>query len=141
MSMIDQRIVDEIQRKTVNDLVNQLELYVKQEAFTHPGFYSLLRQFNVPFGLLTAITRLSERLKIPHCDDTYYAMINRKIKELLEPLMVAYHRGLVMEGDAIWSSAESEKRDRIIRTTPWRDKVRGLVRKSDASDSDTTNIE
>lgn len=141
MSIIDPKIEAEIKRKTVDDLVNQMELYMKQEDFTHPGFYSLLRQFNVPYGLLVAITNLSDKLKIKHCHADYYAMINRKIKEKLYPLMVAYHRGLVMEGDAIWSAPERDKRDKVIRTTPWRDKVQGLMRRNDSSNDESPDIE
>lgn len=137
-SMIDPRLFDEMRKKDIHDLVNQLELYVKQEDFTHPGFYTLLRQLMVPFRLMTSITKTAEKLKIPYCHPTFYDLLNRKIKERLYPLMVAYHRGLSMEGDAVWSSQEGDKRTKVIRTSTWRDKARGLVRKGD---SDSTGPE
>ena len=129
MAMYDPRLYEEMRKKDIHDLVNQLELYVQQEDFTHPGFYALLRQLMPPYELLVSITRLAERLRIPGCDKSYYAMINRKIKERLYPFMVAYHKGIALEGDAIWSGKERAQRTKVIRSKSWQDKVKGVFKR------------
>lgn len=141
MAVYDPRIYEEMRKKDIHDLVNQMELYIRQEDFTNPGFYGLLRQLMPPHGLLVAITRLGEKLEIPGCDPGYYKMISRKIRIRLEPFMVAYHKGIALEGEAIWSAKESDKRTKVIRSKSWKDKVRGLVKKSDDDGESTTDIE
>ena len=133
MAIYDPRVYEEMRKKDIHDLVNQMELYIRQEDFTHPGFHSLLRQLMPPHGLLVAITRLSEKLEIEGCDPGYYKMINRKIRQRLYPFMVAYHKGIALEGEAVWSARESDKRTKVIRSKSWREKVQGLVKKDDGN--------
>ena len=125
--MYDPKIYDELRKRDINDLVEQMELYIQQEDFTHPGFYALLRQLMPPYELLVAITRLAERLRIPGCHPNYYAMVNRKIKERMYPFMVAYHRGVATEGQALFGGRERDRRTKVIRSKSWRDKVKGLI--------------
>jgi hypothetical protein len=142
MAMYDPRLYEEIRKKDINDLVNQLELYVQQEDFSHPGFYALLRQLMVPPDLIFSITKTAEKLRIPGCDPSFYSMLNRKIKERMYPLIALYHKGLVHEGDALWSGRERSKRTRVIRGKSWKDKVKGVMSrdsddKDDESEQDT----
>jgi len=133
MAVYDPRLYDDMRKKDINDLTEQLEMYIRQENFTHPGFYALLRKLLVPFELLTAITKMAEKLKIPNCDPSWYAMHNRKIKERLYPLMVTYHSGIAREGDAIMSGQEQRERTRVISGKSWKDNIRGS---SDDRDSE-----
>jgi hypothetical protein len=142
MAVYDPRIYDEMRKKDISDLTDQMELYIQQEDFTHPGFFSLLRQFHPPFGLLISITRLSEKLAIPGCDPSYYAMVNRKIKERLYPFMVAYHKGIALEGQALLGGKERDKRTKVIKSKSWKEKVTALMgRKREGSDDSTDGSE
>jgi hypothetical protein len=135
MAMYDQRMLDEQRRKDMASLIDNLEMYIKQEDFTHPGFYALLRQLLVPFNLLISVTKTAEKLQLPNIHPDYAAMINRKIKERLYPLLVAYHRGLASEGDAVWNQQERDKRDKVVKSKSWKEKV-GFGGKNE---SDTDN--
>lgn len=145
MAVYDPRIYDELRKKDISDLTDQIELYIQQEDFTHPGFFALLRQFNPPFGLLISITRLSERLEIPGCDPSYYKMVNRKIKERLYPFMVAYHKGIALEGQALLGGLERDKRTKVIKSKRWRDKVKSAFgrreEQDDSADSEDSSLE
>lgn len=136
MAIYDPRIYDEMRKKDISDLTDQMELYIQQEDFTHPGFYALLRQLMMPYGLMVSITRLSERLQIPGCDPSYYAMVNRKIKERLYPFMVAYHKGIALEGQALLGGKERDRRTKVVRSKSWKDKVKGLLGRGDVDESE-----
>lgn len=141
MAVYDPRIYDEMRKKDIHDLTTQMELYIQQEDFTHPGFFALLRKLMPPFGLLVSITRFSERLKVEGCHPSYYKMINRKIKECLYPFMVAYHQGIAMEGQALLGGEERDKRTKVIKTRSWRDKIRGRLKSDDGDTDDSTDTE
>ena len=138
MAVFDQRMIDEQRKKDIGTLIDNLEMYIKQEDFTHPGFFALLRQLMVPFNLLISVTRTAEKLKIPNIHPAFKAMINRKIKERLYPLLVAYHRGLAAEGEAIWNQGEKDKRDAVIKTKGWREKINRKIGKGNDSDEEET---
>lgn len=139
MAAYDPRVFREVLEKFGSDLVDQMELYIQQEDFTHPGFYAALRDSKMPFGLMRAITSLSELLKIPHCHADYYAVVNRKIKELLKPFMAAYQQGLAYEAQALMEGEERDSRTKVIRSKPWRDKVRGLIDRGKSDDRDDSD--
>lgn len=134
--MIDPRIYDDMRKKDINDLTEQMELYVRQEDFTHPAFFALLRKLLVPFNLLKAITGTSEKMKIPNCDPSYYMMLNRKMRERLYPLMYTYHAGMIREGDALTDDAEKRQRTKVIKGKGWRDKIRGVVDGSEPTEEE-----
>ena len=141
MAMFDQRMIDEQRKKDIGTLIENLEMYIKQEDFTHPGFFALLRQLMVPFNLLISVTRTSEKLSIPNIHPDFKAMINRKIKERLYPLLVAYHRGLAAEGEAIWNQGERDKRDKVVKTKGWRAKVNHRIGQSSGEEENDGELE
>lgn len=121
-----QRMLDEQRKADMDTLIANLEMFIKQEDYTHPAFFALLRHLEVPYNLLASVTRTAEKLEIPNIHPDFKAMINRKITQRLHPLLVAHHRGLATEGEAVWNAAEKDKREKIAkgksRTERWRRK-------------------
>ena len=134
--LYDEQQMSEIRQQDLRFLIDNIEMYIMQEDFTHPGFFALLRDLRVPFNLMDSITRTAEKLKIPGCHRDFYAMLNRKIKERLYPLLVAYHRGLASEGDAVWNQQERDKRNKVVKSKMWQSKVQGVGKSDDEPTTD-----
>ena len=144
-AIYDPRIFEDLRKKDMNDFAEILETYIQQEDFTHPGFYALLRKMDPPHELMLVITKMGERLKVKGCAPDYYAMINRTITERLYPFLVAYHKGLATEAQAIFAGDERDSRTKVIKSKSWKSKVKEMFKGEDEDGDDdpddTTDLE
>jgi len=139
-AIYDPKIFEDLRKKDMNDFAEILETYIRQEDFTHPGLYALLRLMDPPHELIEVVSKMGDRLKVKGCAPDYYAMINRIMKERLYTFLVAYHKGLATEAEAIFAGKERDSRTKVMKTKSWKDKfnVRGITKKDDSVTETTT---
>ena len=64
MSTYDQASYEAGRKEATDQLVEQLELMVMQQDFTHPRLFAILRDLYVPHSVVIGLLRLQQRLEI-----------------------------------------------------------------------------
>lgn len=129
MSTYDQASYEAGRKEATDQLVEQLELMVMQQEFTHPRLFAILRDLYVPHTVVVGLLRLQQRLEIKNLHEDFYAVVNRKITQIINPILDMYRPGLAREGDAILHSKERDKRIRVIQNKGGKikDNIGGLL--------------
>jgi len=78
-------------------------------------------------------------LEIEGLHPSFYKAVNRKITQVLNPILDMYRPGLAREGDAILSTKERDKRIRVIKTQrSVKDKIKERISGGDKEDTSPT---
>lgn len=140
MSTFDQVSYEAGRKEATEQLVEQMELMVMQQDFTHPRLFAILRDLYVPHSVVIGLLRLQQRLLIKHLHEDFYEAVNRKITQIINPILDMYRPGLAREGDAILNTKERDKRIRVIQTKGGKikDNIGGLVSDGSKSEDEPT---
>jgi len=115
MAMYDPQLYAQWEKDYRRKMVEQLELLVRTQDFTHPELFAILKDLYVPPQIVVSLLKLSQRLEIKGLHPSFYAAVNRKITQIIKPLLIMYNAGFAREADVIRGGKEYDKRTKVIK--------------------------
>ena len=115
MALYDPALYVQWEKDWRKKMVQQLELYVTTQDFTHPELFAILKDLYVPPQIVISLLRLSQRLEIEGLHPRFYSAVNRKITQIIKPLLIMYNAGFAREADVIMAGKERDKRTKVIK--------------------------